>query len=177
MIFGITLSHFAKLQAQGEKVKSNFWINYLLSKKNKDRFKTRRIENLSYSNFVTLENCIEEQNYNDFCAIFVNKYFWQRVYIHNLFHILDNYSKQKTELFEQYPYIFNPPQYGEPAKETIGTELKREFVEEFGNWVILMDVVCKGNFHAYKDIERWKLNEFLFWANYLNGQKIIENVK
>ena len=60
MIFGITLNHFAKLQSQGENVKSNFWINFLLSKKNKDRFKTKRIEDLSYSNFVTLENCIEE---------------------------------------------------------------------------------------------------------------------
>ena len=60
MILGITLNHFAKLQSQGENVKSNFWINFLLSKKNKDRFKTKRIEDLSYSNFVTLENCIEE---------------------------------------------------------------------------------------------------------------------
>jgi hypothetical protein len=29
----------------------------------------------------------------------------------------------------------------------------------------------------YKKVESWKLGEFLFWANYLSGQKIIENVK
>ena len=177
MIFGITLNHFAKLQSQGENVKSNFWINFLLSKKNKDRFKTKRIEDLSYSNFVTLENCIEEQNYNDFCAIFVKKYFWQRVYIHNMPLILIDYQQQKEKLYENYPYIFNPPQYGEPGKETIGSELRREFVEEFGNWVVLTDVICKGNLTRYKEVEKWKLSEFLFWANYISGVKILENVK
>ena len=91
--------------------------------------------------------------------------------------ILIDYQQQKEKLYENYPYIFNPPQYGEPEKETIGSELRREFVEEFGNWVVLTDVICKGNLTRYKEVEKWKLSEFLFWANYLTGQKIIENVK
>jgi len=40
-----------------------------------------------------------------------------------------------------------------------------------------MDVVCKGVIVNYKDVEQWKVREFFFWANYLKGQKIVENVK
>ena len=174
MIFGITLKHFARLLTQGDKVKSNFWINRLLLKTSNKKFKTNNIEDLLFADFVDAEGFVEEQNYYDFCCIFVQS---KRIYIHNMASILIDYQQQKEKLYENYPYIFNPPQYGEPEKETIGSELRREFVEEFGNWVVLTDVICKGNLTRYKEVEKWKLSEFLFWANYLTGQKIIENVK
>jgi hypothetical protein len=62
-------------------------------------------------------------------------------------------------------------------KETVGSELRKDFVKEFGNYVILTDLICKGQLVNYKKVEKWKLDEFLFWANYLSGQKIIENVQ
>lgn len=174
MIFGITLKHFARLLAKGENVKSNFWINRLLKKQSNKQFKTVNIEELTFSDFVDAERFIEEQNYYDFCRIFVKS---KRIYIHNMPMILIDYQNQKELLFEKYQYIFNPPQYGEPQKETVGSELRKEFVQEFGNWVILTDVICKGSLVRYKEVENWKLSEFLFWANYLTGQKILENVK
>lgn len=174
MIFGITLKHFARLQAQGDKVKSNFWINYLLSKTSNKKLDTNRIENLTFDEFLECERFVEEQDYYNFCRIFVKA---KKIYIHNMPLILIDYQQQKQLLFKNYPYIFNPPSYGEPEKETIGSELRKGFVEEFGNWVVLTDVICKGNLARYKQIEKWKLSEFLFWANYLTGQKIIENVK
>jgi len=87
------------------------------------------------------------------------------------------YARQKKELIEENDFIFNPPQYGEPQKQTIGTELRSEFVERFGNYVVLMDVICKGDMTKYKEVEQWKVRDFFFWANYLKGQKIVENVK
>lgn len=174
MIFGITLKHFAELKAQGENVKSNFWINRLLLKTSNKKFRTRKIEDLVFSDFVDAERFVQEQNYYDFCRIFVKA---KRIYIHNMAWILTDYQNQKQLLFENYPYIFNPPQYGEPDKETIGSELRKEFVQEFGNWVILTDVICCKQNTNFKEVEKWKVNEFLFWANYFSGQKIIENVK
>ena len=81
------------------------------------------------------------------------------------------------ELIEDNDFIFNPPQYGEPTKETIGSELRKEFVDRFGNYVVLMDMVCKGDFTRYKSVEQWKVSEFFFWANYLTGQKIVKKIK
>ena len=174
MIFGITLKHFARLQSQGDQVKVNWWINRLPLKTSNKKFKTNNIEDLLFADFVDAERFVEEQNYYDFCSIFVKS---KRIYIHNMASILIDYQQQKEKLYENYPYIFNPPQYGEPDKETIGSELRREFVEEFGNWVVLTDVICKGNLTRYKEVEKWKLSEFLFWANYISGVKILENVK
>lgn len=174
MIFGITLKHFARLQAQGEQVKSNWWINRLLLKTSTKKLKTKNIENLSFGDFVDCERFKQEQNYYEFCCIFVKR---KRVYIHNMLQVLMDFEEQKERLYENYPYIFNPPQYGEPEKETIGSELRREFVEEFGNWVVLTDVICSKQNVSFKEVENWELSEFLFWANYYTGQKIVENVK
>lgn len=174
MIFGITLKHFARLQSQGDKVKSNFWINRLLLKTSNKKFKTNNIEDLLFADFVDAERFVEEQNYYDFCRIFVKS---KRICIHNMASILIDYKSKKEKLYENYPYIFNPPQYGEPEKETIGSELKKEFVQEFGNWVVLTDVICSKQNVGFKEVERWRVSEFLFWANYYSGQKIVENVK
>ena len=71
MIFGITLKHFARLQAKGDQVKVNWWINRLLCKTSNKKFKTNKIEDLTFNNFLECERFIEEENYNDFCLIFV----------------------------------------------------------------------------------------------------------
>lgn len=178
MIFGIPLKKFAKLQEQGENVKVNFWTAMMLHKIPKDRnFRTFDLEDLTVSQIVDLERFFIEQDYFNFCRIFVKKKWWQTVYIHNLSFVLEDFSKQKERLKENHYYIFDPPVYGEPEKETIGSEVRKEFVEEFGDWVVLMDVVCKGRLSDMKKIEQWRVSEFLFWANYLTGQKIVENVK
>jgi len=178
MIFGITLKHFARLQKQGEQVKVNFWIARLLSKEQKDtNFKTYALEDLTVSQIVDLERFFLEEDYYNFCRIFVKRKWWQTVYIHNTLAIGQDFWNQKQRLRDNHYYIFDPPVYGEQQKETVGSELKKEFVEEFGDWVVLMDVVCKGRLADAKKVEQWKVSEFLFWANYITGQRIIENVK
>jgi len=177
MIFGITLSHYQKLLSKGEDYKGNFWIAKLLLKQSNKKFKTKDISQLKFSTFVELEYCLENANFKTFCSIFVNKYFWQTVYVHNLKLIVEDFAQQKEKLFENYQYIFNPPSYGEPPPDTVGSELRKDFVKEFGNWVIITDKVCRGKMIDYKIVEDWKVEEVLFWANYLEGQRITENVK
>jgi hypothetical protein len=176
MIFGVRLKHYQKLLAQGENAKANFWVNKLLLKQSNKRFKTRNIEQMTLSDFVDAERFLEEYDFYNFSRIFVKKKWYQTVYVHNLRPIVEDFGNQKAALKEKYYYIFDPPRYGEPVKESIGTEVRKDFVNEFGNWVVLMDLVCKDK-SKYKEVEGWKLEEFLFWANYLSGQKIVENVK
>jgi hypothetical protein len=177
MIFGIRLKHYQRLLALGDKAKGNFWINRLLLKQSNKRFKTKNIEQLTFTDFVDAERFLEDYDFYNFCSIFVKRKWGQTIYVHNLKSIVEDFGNQKASLKEKYYYIFDPPQYGELAKESIGTEVRKDFVNEFGNWVVLMDLVCKGQLVNYKKVEKWKLEEFLFWANYLSGQKIIENVK
>lgn len=177
MIKGITLKHYARLQAQGEKAKGSRWTEYLLTKKSKKRFKTKDIEEITMAEFVDLERFLEEFDFYNFCRIFVKPRFWERVYVHNLELIIKDFGEQKERLFERNYYIFNPPIYGEAGQETIGSELRSDFVKEFGNYVVLMDKVQRWDGTGYKKIEQWKVRDFFFWANYLAGQQIIENVK
>jgi hypothetical protein len=177
MIFGITLKHFAKLQQQGKSAKGSKRALRLLEKPQIDKFKTRQLEDLSFSDYVDLKRYFAQEDYINFCRIFVKIKWWQVVYIHNTGPLLEEYARQTQELTERYYYIFNPPIYGEPGKETIGSELRNDFVLEFGNDVVIVDKICKGKIVDYKMVEQWKTSEVLFWANYLVGQKIVEDVK
>jgi hypothetical protein len=177
MIFGITLKHFAKLQQQGQKAKESKRIIRLLQKPHVDKFKARELNDLSFSDYVDLKRFYAAEDYINFCRIFAIVKWWQVIYVHNTGPLMTEYARQNEEITERNYYIFNPPQYGEPAKETIGSELRNEFVLEFGNDTIITDKLCKGRLVDYKQIEQWKTGEVLYWANYLAGQKIIEDVK
>jgi hypothetical protein len=176
MIFGIRLSKFERLKDKPE-VKLNFFTRWQFGRTKIKRYKFNNIQDLTFDKFVDCENFIENEQFKEFCSIFVKRKFWQTIYLHELETIVLDYARQKKELIEENDFIFNPPQYGEPTKETIGSELRREFVERYGNYVILMDVVCKGDMTKYKEVEQWKVRDFFFWANYLKGQRIVENVK
>ena len=176
MIFGITLSKFEKIKSK-ESFNPNFLERLQFGRTSKRTFKVNDIQKLTFDQFVDCENFIENEQFKEFCTIFVKRKWWQTIYLHELEAIVLEYASQKAELIEENDFIFNPPQYGEPQKQTIGTELRQEFVERFGNYVVLMDVVCKGDMTKYKEVEQWKVRDFFFWANYLKGQKIVENVK
>jgi hypothetical protein len=176
MIFGIRLKKFERLKDKPE-VKLNFFTRWQFGRTKIKRYKFNNIQDLTFDKFVDCENFIENEQFKEFCSIFVKRKFWQTIYLHELETIILDYARQKKELIEENDFIFNPPQYGEPTKETIGSELRREFVERYGNYVILMDVVCKGDMTKYKEVEQWKVRDFFFWANYLKGQRIVENVK
>lgn len=176
MIFGIRLKKFERLKDKPE-LKLNIITQLQFMVKSNYVFKTNKIQDLTFGDFVDCENFIESEQFNNFCAIFVKRKWWQTIYLHDLEPILLEYAKQKAELIEENDFIFDPPQYGEPQKETIGTELRKDFVERYGSYVILTDVVMKWANVSYKELEKWKVSEFFFWANYLTGQRIIENVK
>ena len=176
MIFGISLKHFAKLQQQGETATGSKRTLRLLEKTQTDRFKTRRLEDLSFSDYVDLKRFYLTEDYKNFCRIFAIVKWWQIIYIHNVTALVEKYRAQSEDIKESFYYVFDPPQYGEEAKETIGSELRNDFVLEFGNDVIITDNVMRWANCSYKEIEQWKTSEVLFWAHFLAGQKIVEKI-
>lgn len=169
-MIGLNLKRFEALKKGAE---PNKWDYLMLLRKPNDKVKVKTIKDLTFEEFVDCENYIRNEQFSNFCSIFAKS----KVYFHNLESVIRRYAEQKAELIQEYEFIFNPPIYGNPAPETIGSELRKEFVESFGIYVVLMDVVQAWDGTGYKAIEKWKLSEFMFWANYLRGQKIVENVK
>jgi len=177
MIFGITLKHFAKLQQQGQNAKGSKLTLWLLQRPHVEKFKARQLNALSFSDYVDLKRFYAQEDYLNFCRIFAIVKWWQVIYIKHTGPLLQEFARQIKELKEINYYVYNPPQYGDPAKETIGSELRNDFVVEFGEDVIITDNVMRWSNCSYKEIEQWKTSDVLFWANYLAGQKIVEDVK
>jgi len=176
MILGISLNKFERLK-KSDSEKVNKLTRWQFTRKSNYKFKTRTIKDMPFGKFVDCEFAIENEDFKKFINIFVIKRFYQTVYVHNLELILKDYAKQKTELIENNDFIFNPPTYGDPPKQTLGSELRKDFVTRFGNYVVLMDLVQAWDGTGYREIEKWTVNDFFFWANYLSGQRILENVK
>jgi hypothetical protein len=174
---GITLRKFATLKSQGENIKPSKRLERLLNKPKVNKFKTKQLKDITFSDYVDLKRYFETEDYYNFCRIFAVKKWYQTIYVHHMDAILIEYKKQSDELIAEYYYVFDPPVYGEPGKQTIGSDLRNDFVQEFGNDVVIMDVIMRWENCSYKDIESWKLSEVLFWANYLIGQRIVENVE
>jgi hypothetical protein len=179
MIFGINLSKFEKLKETPD-AKLTFIDKWQFGRTKVKKYKFNNILDLEFDKFVDCENFIESEQFKKFCTIFVKRKWWQTIYLHELETIVLEYARQKQLLIEENDFIFNPPDYSDPSKELpkgIGLELRKEFVERFGNWVNIADTVCKGFHVSPKEIENWKLQDVIFWANYLKGQRIVENVK
>ena len=177
MIFGLSLKYFAKLEAQGENARASIFVLRLLKKQQINKFKTRQLDDLTFFDYIDLKRYFETADYHNFCRTFVVKKWWQVIYMHHTSAIFEEFGRQKEELKQKYYYVFDPPQYGEPGKESIGADLRLDFVKEFGDDVVIMDVLTQWSKLSYKEIEQWKTGEVLYWANYLYGQKIVENVK
>lgn len=174
---GITLKHFAKLVALADDAPNDEKLIKLLQQVSNKKWKTIELSSMCFSDFVDLERFFEEMNYIDFCAIFVKKYFWQKIYVHNLYLIIEDYGKKKAELFANYEYCFNPPSYGDPVSSTVGSELRQDFVKEVGIYTVLTDRVCQHQNISFKEVEKWTVEEVFYWANYYSGREILENVK
>lgn len=148
----------------------------LLRKPNKI-FRTRNIENMKVCDFISAERALSNKEFEEFVKLFVLKFPWQKVYVHNLEPICSKFKEQIANFVEIYTYIFGQNNIVSTEITSTGYEKRKDFVSEFGNYVVLMDLVCGGNISNYKKVEQWKVHEFMFWANYLTGQKIIENIK
>jgi hypothetical protein len=176
MIFGITLNKLEGLKDKPN-LKLNWFTRWQFGQTKVKKYELNNIKDLTFDKFVDCENFIEIEQFKDFCSIFVKRKWWQTIYLHEMESIVLEYARQKAEIIEENDFIFNPPQYGEPSKETRGSELRSEFVQRYGNWVNIADTVCKGFHISPVKLEKWKLQEVMFWANYLKGQRIVENVK
>jgi hypothetical protein len=169
MVFGITPKRFAKLLKEGKEG---------VMSKQVDKFKVKQLQDLSFSDYVDLKRHFANEDYHNFFRIFVDKKWYQVVYMHHSLAIAAEFKRQKDEIEESNYWIFNPPQYGEPSKESeVSKSLRADFVEEFGNDVIIVDVIMRWSNCSYKEVEQWKVSEVMFWGNYLYGQRIVEGVK
>jgi hypothetical protein len=140
-------------------------------------FTCRKILDLELGQMADAERHLADFDYSAFCRIFVKRKWYKPFRISHMTAIISEFKVQKDELREMFSWVFDPPSYGEPAKETVGSDLRNEFVNEFGNYVVLTDLLVSKTGLSYKEIERWSVEDFFFWANYYSGQKIVANVK
>jgi len=54
---------------------------------------------------------------------------------------------------------------------------RKEFAEDYGGFMELMYLLCKGDFSKMKDFDKWKTSEFLYLGEYLLRKKNVENMQ
>ena len=140
-------------------------------------FECRKVLELSLGSFVDAERHLVELDYYSFCRIFVKKKWYKPIRISHMTAILLDFKTQKEEIKDTYRWVFDPPSYGKPAEESVGSQLRADFVLEFGNLVVLTDLLISKMGVSFREVETWSVEDFFFWANYYSSQKIVENVK
>jgi len=54
---------------------------------------------------------------------------------------------------------------------------RRAFNEHYGAYTEMFYLVTNGDISKVKEVEKWKTDDFLFWAEYLMRKRIVENIK
>ena len=94
--------------------------------------------------------------------------------------VITEYAKEVTEIKEAFEFIYNPPSLPsstEQANPTIGDEYRKEFAEMYGGYVELVYLLCGSFKYKPSEVLEMKLQDFLFWGNYLLHKKFVENIK
>ena len=91
-----------------------------------------------------------------------------------------NYAEEIKELKEGFEFVYNPPSLPSTIEQqtpTIGDEYRKEFAEMYGGYVELVYLLCGSFKYKPSEVLEMKLQDFLFWGNYLLHKKFVENIK
>ena len=94
--------------------------------------------------------------------------------------VITEYAKEVTAIKESFEFIYNPPSLPsstEQSNPTIGDEYRKEFAEMYGGYVELVYLLCGSFKYKPSEVLEMKLQDFLFWGNYLLHKKFVENIK
>lgn len=89
-------------------------------------------------------------------------------------------TKELIEIKETYYWLYNPPQMPTESQQqqpTIGDDYRQEFAEDYGGYVEVIYMICKGDILKVPDVMQMKLTDFLYWGEYLLRKKFVENIK
>ena len=94
--------------------------------------------------------------------------------------VITQYAQEVTEIKESFEFVYNPPPLPSSIDEkqsTIGDEYRKEFAEMYGGYVELVYLICQSFKYKPDEVLDMKLQDFLFWGNYLLHKKFVENIK
>jgi len=153
-------------------------IEAALLREGKLRFKTiPSLAKCRVGDFIDLENYLVDENFEAFVKLYLNKNNLESFYIEDLKAVLLKYRKESEALKERFPNVYNPQSYGLPGEQTQGSELRREFAEEYTGYMMMLDLICVGDFTKSDQVLDWETDKFLHFAGYLMKRKSIENIK
>jgi hypothetical protein len=91
--------------------------------------------------------------------------------------IIQEFNNQLVELKSEHPWIYNPPKtidQFKTQKDSAKAEMMREFAEDYGGYIELIYVICKGNLLNVSKVLEMNTKDFLFWGEYALRKRTIE---
>lgn len=94
--------------------------------------------------------------------------------------VIQSFVDQKTDIVETYNWIYDPPSpptSSDQREPTIGDEYRKEFAEDYGNYIEIIYLICISLSYKPNEVLQMKCSEFLYWGEYLLRKRFCENIK
>ena len=149
------------------------------------------LEDMKAGDFIDLENYYfeiceqaKEGNESNELAVVITKFFKllngkvptkDAEYID----IIKEYERQLIDIKETYTWIYNPPSVMPSSidKEQSNNQLRDEFTQDYGGYIEIIYVLCKGIFFEVPKVLEMKTKDFMFWGEYALRKRIVESQK
>lgn len=87
----------------------------------------------------------------------------------------NEFLKSVAYFKEKYEWIYNPPALPTNAKQTIGKQLRSDFVQQYGVYAEITYLLSNGNPLKFEEVNKLKLSEYLALGEYILRKKTVEN--
>lgn len=87
------------------------------------------------------------------------------------------YMIEADELKQNYPWIYNPPQFPSNAEITQGSIERENFAKDYGAYMEMVYLCAGMNPINWETVFEWETTKFLFLAEYLVRKRTVENLK
>lgn len=84
---------------------------------------------------------------------------------------------EAQELKEDYPWIYNPPQFPNITETTQGSIERENFSKDYGGYMEMVYLCAGMSPQNWDSVFKWKTKKFLFMSEYLLRKRTIENLK
>ena len=128
--------------------------------------------------FIDLETFIKDENDSDFVKMTIKR----RLPFIKIPDIVKHYAIalymiESEEVRQNFPWIYNPPQFPSNGEITQGSIERENFAKDYGSYMEMVYLCSGQNALKFNEVFEMDTKEFLFKSEYLIRKRTVENLK
>ena len=128
--------------------------------------------------FIDLETFIKDEDDKSFCKATVKpRFLFLKIPEFVQRYAIALYLIESQEIKENFPWIYNPPQFANTNEITQGSIERENFSLTYGGYTEMVYLCCTFESVSPKIVFDYETKYFLFWSEYLLRKRTVENLK